>query len=229
MDWQQLQQLWAREQPQAAAAAQRWSDPNSHLRWRPTPARPRDPALVRRPPLTPPPIISPRLCSLDDIYEIARVMRDRSCAATFAGTVKEILGTAVSVGCTVEHEDPRDIQKKIDDGEVSLSREGREGGYKPRGKGTPGVMTANVAAVVMSRCVYHLPRPSSMATRLHGIAVLRGHLKGKGLRTTLTVSWSFSHPCHIVGGCAGCVSCIVTPSSSSLCNGQARSELQRPG
>lgn len=101
--------------------------------------------------------------ALDDIYEIARIMADRSCAANFSGTVKEMLGTCVSgeagaacllfwlgrgfllasppaapcasarsgplpdfvacrlcrtVGCTVEHEDPRDIQKKIDDGEI---------------------------------------------------------------------------------------------------------------
>ncbi|KAL4420195.1 hypothetical protein ABPG77_011411 [Micractinium sp. CCAP 211/92] len=34
--------------------------------------------------------------TLDDIYEVARVMRDRSCAASFAGTVKEMLGTCVS-------------------------------------------------------------------------------------------------------------------------------------
>lgn len=139
--------------------------------------------------------------TIEDVYEVARVMADRSCAATFAGTVKEMLGTCVSgacrshawqpsgldgglasrqarrrpaadraeqrcsapssstarqapaaarvalhgaglaaaacagcapsraasrmrpprpraVGCTVEHEDPRDIQKKIDDGEI---------------------------------------------------------------------------------------------------------------
>jgi hypothetical protein len=32
------------------------------------------------------------------VYEVARVMADRSCAATFAGTVKEMLGTCVSGG-----------------------------------------------------------------------------------------------------------------------------------
>ena len=50
--------------------------------------------------------------SLDDIVEIARVMRDRSCARQLKGTVKEILGTCKSVGCTVDHEDPVDIQNK---------------------------------------------------------------------------------------------------------------------
>lgn len=50
---------------------------------------------------------------LDEVIEIARVMRDRSCARKLAGTVKEILGTCVSVGCTVDHEDPREIQSKV--------------------------------------------------------------------------------------------------------------------
>lgn len=49
----------------------------------------------------------------DEIIEIARTMRDRSCAGSFAGTVKEMLGTAVSVGCTVGGEDPRDLQEKV--------------------------------------------------------------------------------------------------------------------
>ncbi|CAL8465867.1 g5403 [Coccomyxa elongata] len=57
---------------------------------------------------------------LDEVIEIARVMRDRSCARKLAGTVKEILGTCVSVGCTVDHEDPREIQSKIDQGEVDI-------------------------------------------------------------------------------------------------------------
>ncbi len=50
---------------------------------------------------------------LDEVIEIARVMRDRSCARKLAGTVKEILGTCVSVGCTVDHEDPRELQSKV--------------------------------------------------------------------------------------------------------------------
>jgi large subunit ribosomal protein L12e len=58
--------------------------------------------------------------TLDQIIEIARVMRERSMARTLAGTVKEILGTANSIGCTVNGESPRDIQKSIDDGEVEI-------------------------------------------------------------------------------------------------------------
>ncbi|KAE8724120.1 60S ribosomal protein L12 [Hibiscus syriacus] len=40
--------------------------------------------------------------SLDDVIEIAKVMRPRSMAKDLRGTVKEILGTCVSVGCTVD-------------------------------------------------------------------------------------------------------------------------------
>eukprot|EP01087_Luapelamoeba_hula_P011673 TRINITY_DN31_c0_g1_i1.p1 TRINITY_DN31_c0_g1~~TRINITY_DN31_c0_g1_i1.p1 ORF type:complete len:185 (-),score=35.08 TRINITY_DN31_c0_g1_i1:45-599(-) len=37
-----------------------------------------------------------------DVCEIAKVMRPRSMARNFRGTVKEILGTAVSLGCKVD-------------------------------------------------------------------------------------------------------------------------------
>mmetsp|Transcript_19662 Transcript_19662/g.55292 ORF Transcript_19662/g.55292 Transcript_19662/m.55292 type:complete len:169 (+) Transcript_19662:164-670(+) len=61
--------------------------------------------------------------TLDDIIEIARVMREKSMAKHFSGTVKEILGTASSVGCTVDGQDPRDIQKQIDSGDISVPEE----------------------------------------------------------------------------------------------------------
>lgn len=54
--------------------------------------------------------------TLDQVYEIARTMRPRSMAKTFTGTVKEILGSAVSVGCTVDNQNPRDLQTDIDMG-----------------------------------------------------------------------------------------------------------------
>merc|ERR1712084_57369 len=47
--------------------------------------------------------------SMDDVYEIARTMRSRSLAREFSGTVREILGTARSVGCTVDGRTPEDI------------------------------------------------------------------------------------------------------------------------
>ncbi|KAJ8768784.1 hypothetical protein K2173_023688 [Erythroxylum novogranatense] len=58
--------------------------------------------------------------SLDDVIEIAKVMRRRSMAKDLSGTVKEILGTCVSVGCTVDGKGPKDLQEEITDGAVPL-------------------------------------------------------------------------------------------------------------
>ena len=56
--------------------------------------------------------------TMDDIYEIARVMAPRSMSKAFSGTVLEMLGTAVSVGCTVDGKHPKDVQQEIHDGEI---------------------------------------------------------------------------------------------------------------
>jgi large subunit ribosomal protein L12e len=58
--------------------------------------------------------------SLKDITAIAKEMRHRSNAKTLAGTVKEILGTCVSVGCTVNGEHPRNIQSQITEGTLDI-------------------------------------------------------------------------------------------------------------
>ena len=55
---------------------------------------------------------------LEQIYEIAREMRARSLAREFSGTVKEILGTAYSVGATVDGKHPSDITAAINSGEL---------------------------------------------------------------------------------------------------------------
>ena len=60
---------------------------------------------------------------LDKIIEIARIMRPRSMARELSGTVREILGTAQSVGCTVNDEDPHDIIEQIRDGEIEIPSE----------------------------------------------------------------------------------------------------------
>jgi len=57
---------------------------------------------------------------LDVIIDIARQMRHRSMARSLKGTVKEILGTAVSVGCSVDGQNPRDVQSKIESGDISI-------------------------------------------------------------------------------------------------------------
>merc|ERR1712200_134448 len=55
--------------------------------------------------------------TMEDIYNAARVLRPRSNSVNFSGVVREILGTAHSVGCTVDGEHPSDIIQQIKDGE----------------------------------------------------------------------------------------------------------------
>lgn len=59
---------------------------------------------------------------LDDIIRIAKTMREanKSMAVEFEGTVKEILGTAVSLGCTVDGKSPKDITAAIDSSEIKV-------------------------------------------------------------------------------------------------------------
>ncbi|KAF0766599.1 60S ribosomal protein L12 [Aphis craccivora] len=61
--------------------------------------------------------------TLDEIINISRTMRPRSMARTLAGTVKEILGSAQSVGCTVDGKNPHDIIEGINDGAVTIPEE----------------------------------------------------------------------------------------------------------
>jgi len=60
--------------------------------------------------------------SLDEIIEIARTMRHKSLAKDLAG-VKEILGTAQSVGCTVDGSPAHDVIDGINSGEVEIPDE----------------------------------------------------------------------------------------------------------
>lgn len=58
--------------------------------------------------------------TLDYVVEIARKNRSKSLAQVLAGTVKEVLGTCASIGCTVDGLSPRDLISKINDGEVDI-------------------------------------------------------------------------------------------------------------
>ena len=59
--------------------------------------------------------------SMDTVIEIAKKMRVKSMAAALSGTVKEVLGTAVSIGCTIDGKSPKDVQKSIDAGDVEIA------------------------------------------------------------------------------------------------------------
>uniref|UniRef100_A0A6I8P5S2 Large ribosomal subunit protein uL11 n=2 Tax=Ornithorhynchus anatinus TaxID=9258 RepID=A0A6I8P5S2_ORNAN len=56
--------------------------------------------------------------SFDEIVSIARQMRHRSLARDLSGTIKEILGTAQSVGCNIDGRHPHDVIDDINSGAV---------------------------------------------------------------------------------------------------------------
>ena len=58
--------------------------------------------------------------SMNDIIEIARVMAEKSNARDLSGTIREILGTCVSVGCTVDGQHPKDLADQIRAGELEV-------------------------------------------------------------------------------------------------------------
>jgi len=58
--------------------------------------------------------------TLDEVIDVAKKMRNRSMARHLSGTVKEMLGTARSLGCTVNGEAPADIVDKINAGEIEI-------------------------------------------------------------------------------------------------------------
>ena len=55
--------------------------------------------------------------SKEQILNIAQSKLKDSFANTLKGMVKEVLGTCVSMGVTIDDNDPREMQKQIDDGE----------------------------------------------------------------------------------------------------------------
>ena len=59
----------------------------------------------------------------DDVLKIAKTMREagKSMAVGIDGTVKEILGTAVSLGCTVDGKSPKEVTALVDEGEIKCS------------------------------------------------------------------------------------------------------------
>jgi len=57
--------------------------------------------------------------TLEQIQNVVEAKRDKFLDKSYKAAVKTVLGTALSVGLTVEGEDPRTIQKRIDNGEYS--------------------------------------------------------------------------------------------------------------
>ena len=54
--------------------------------------------------------------SMEQLVKIAKMKRVQLLSSDIKRAVKEILGTCVSMGVTVEDKDPREVQKEIDEG-----------------------------------------------------------------------------------------------------------------
>ncbi len=55
--------------------------------------------------------------TFEQIVKVVEAKKEKFLDKTFKSAVKTALGTALSVGITVEGEDPREIQKKLENGE----------------------------------------------------------------------------------------------------------------
>lgn len=58
-----------------------------------------------------------------DVVEVARTIRGRSLSNGFKGTVMQVLGTCVSIGCKIEGKSPKDVIAEIRNGELRLPAE----------------------------------------------------------------------------------------------------------
>jgi large subunit ribosomal protein L11 len=54
--------------------------------------------------------------TMEQVVRIAKIKRPELLAPTLKDAAKEMLGTCVSIGVTVEDKDPREVQKEIDEG-----------------------------------------------------------------------------------------------------------------
>jgi large subunit ribosomal protein L11 len=53
---------------------------------------------------------------MEQVLRIAKIKRPEFLAKTLKSATKEVLGSCVSMGVTVDSKDPREIQKEIDSG-----------------------------------------------------------------------------------------------------------------
>ena len=56
--------------------------------------------------------------TFEQIKKVAKVMEEKSMAKTSSGTVKQVLGTCMSLGCSVDKQSPKQIIAKINNGEL---------------------------------------------------------------------------------------------------------------
>jgi len=54
--------------------------------------------------------------TMEQVVRIARAKKQQMLAAGLKTAAKEVIGTALSMGVTIEDKDPREVQKEIDEG-----------------------------------------------------------------------------------------------------------------
>ena len=64
--------------------------------------------------------------SMEQVVRIAKLKQAELLSTNNKAAVKEILGTCVSMGVTVEGKDPREVQKEIDEGKHDAALEKKE-------------------------------------------------------------------------------------------------------
>lgn len=57
--------------------------------------------------------------AMEQVLRIAKIKRQELLASTLKSAAKEVLGTCVSMGVTVEGKDPREVQAEIDQGKYA--------------------------------------------------------------------------------------------------------------
>jgi len=64
--------------------------------------------------------------SMEQVVKIAKIKRAELLARNLKGAVKEVLGSCVSMGVTVEEKDPKEIQSEVDEGKYDALLEKEE-------------------------------------------------------------------------------------------------------
>ncbi len=58
--------------------------------------------------------------TLEQVKKVAKVIEEKSMAKNFTGTVKQVLGTCLSIGCTVDKQSPKEVIAKLTRGEIKV-------------------------------------------------------------------------------------------------------------
>jgi len=61
--------------------------------------------------------------TMEQVIKIAKMKKEQMLSYTLKAAVKEVLGTCVSMGVTVEGRQPKDVQREIDEGKIEIPEE----------------------------------------------------------------------------------------------------------